>query len=540
MTPPEELDPDEFPLLLERATAKPEIAGRLILGFREQYEWIAADLRHELSLGNLEEPVHLARSLAKVAQMLGAERLAEAASRLEAAIPANESGAVSFAISQLETTLAPVLHAARKLEHSDETDGTAPVIRRHPQGGCVLVIDDEPSMRELLQDVLQDEFHTLTAADAAQALRVAEQERPDLILLDVDLPDVNGYTLLPLLQKNEATRSTPVIFVTGSSDIASETRGLNLGAVDYVVKPINPAILMARIRSQIKIKRAESEARRRIQREHYLELVAEYERSELLEETRQMQLKLKDDFLSHVSHELRAPSMSIHSFISLVADGLAGEVTNRQIEYLAIATRNVEHLQAMIEDLLEATRLGSGKLSIETSTIFITEAVEYAIHTVSPAAKRKSIKLSAHCPSGLPPCQADPTRLRQTLTILLDNAVKFTPASGSVTITARIFDQDPSALLIEVADTGCGISPDKVGSVFDRLYQCAEPGQQSRGLGLGLHIAQELVERQGGRIWVDSVVGSGSTFCFTLPVSTEKVPDAEELLQTSLARAQGD
>jgi len=373
MIPMDELDPADFSLLLQRTKTNPEVAGRLILGFKEHFASIGADLRHELATGNLKEAGRLARSLARVAGMLGAVRLGEAASGLEALL-AQGNRQAHQAIAQLEQAMLPIMNAASSLQQG-ESKGTAHAVSGHsPQAKeCVLIIDDEPSMRDLLEDILRDDYRPLLASDAITGLRLAGQEAPDLILLDVELPDVTGFTVLKCLKEDAAAKAIPVIFVTGSNDIASETQGLRLGAVDYLTKPINPSVLMMRIHSQIKIKRAENEARRRLQREHYLELVAEFERSALLEENRQLQLKIKDDFLSHISHELRGPILSIDSSVRLVLNGLAGEVNSQQVEHLGMAARNLEHLLAMIEDLPEAARHGSGKLSIQNSDIFIAE-----------------------------------------------------------------------------------------------------------------------------------------------------------------------
>jgi signal transduction histidine kinase len=476
-------------------------------------------MKSALSIGKRDRARRIAHSLASVAVKLGAVRIADAASRIETQLQGLASQVVEW--RAIEQALFPILRAAADFDPALAN----PLFSTAPAQSTVLIIDDEPAMRDLLGEILQDTYHVILASDGQEGFSAAAEKQPDLILLDVHLPGEDGYATLSRLKQQGTTALIPVIFVTGSNDIASETTGLSLGAVDYILKPINPAILAARIDAQIKIKRAEAEARRRIEREHYLELVTEFEHLARLEETRQLELKIKDDFLSHVSHELRAPAQSIHSFVSLVIDGLAGDVTPRQVELLGIALRNVEHLQAMIEDLLEATRLGTGKLQIQSSDVSLAEAVEYAVNTISPAATRKSIQVSASYTNDLPHCLADPKRLRQTLTILLDNAVKFTPPGGSVMVRAGIFHQDSSALIIEVADTGCGIREEKLASVFDRLYQCGEGEEASRGLGLGLHIAQELVQRQGGKIWVESTLGAGSTFHFTVPISPQaRVP----------------
>ena len=239
-----------------------------------------------------------------------------------------------------------------------------------------------------------------------------------------------------------------------------------------------------------------------------------------------VELKLKDDFLSRVSHELRSPLTSIYSFSSIIADELAGDTTPEQQEYLEIILKNVGQLQAMIEDLLTVTQANEGKLSIDAQSISAAEAVTDALHTIQAPAARKHISLTSSIAQSLPAAFADPTRVLQVLIILLDNAVKFTPIGGSVHVS--VSEGETGFLLFEVSDTGCGIPPEKRQRVFENLYQItgAEQSDTSHagrnGLGLGLHIAKDLVTRQGGQIWITGASLRGSVFSFTLPIFSEE------------------
>jgi PAS domain S-box-containing protein len=240
---------------------------------------------------------------------------------------------------------------------------------------------------------------------------------------------------------------------------------------------------------------------------------------EALEQSRNNQIRFKDEFLSHVSHELRSPLTAIKQFTTILLGGLAGELNGQQREFQQIVLKNVLQLQAMIDDLLEVTRLEAGKLSVEPESVSVAEAVIDCFHTLQLSATAKGVTLAYNLPPDLPSAHADPTRLRQTLIILLDNAVKFTPEGGAVGIQASVLPQDPQFLLLEVSDTGCGMSPEVAERIFERLYQVSNPTLESRkGLGLGLYICKELVARQGGQISVRSQPQKGSTFSFTLPV----------------------
>jgi PAS domain S-box-containing protein len=238
-----------------------------------------------------------------------------------------------------------------------------------------------------------------------------------------------------------------------------------------------------------------------------------------LEQIRKDELRFKDEFLSHVSHELRSPLTAIKQFSSILLGGSAGELNKEQREYQQIVLRNIRQLQSMIDDLLEVTRLETGKLTVELECVTVANAVTDTFNTLEGTARAKGITLAYDLPPDLPSAYADQTRLRQILIILLDNALKFTPDGGAVSIQARLRQQDPRFLLIEVSDTGCGISPEMSERIFERLYQMTERVQASRkGLGLGLYICKELVTRQGGDIWVERGPRKGSTFSFTLPV----------------------
>ena len=238
-----------------------------------------------------------------------------------------------------------------------------------------------------------------------------------------------------------------------------------------------------------------------------------------LEQIRQDQLQFKDDFLSHVSHELRSPLTAIKHFTTILLGGLAGELNKEQGEYQLIVLKNIGQLQTMIDDLLEVTRLETGKLTVESESVSVSSVVTDVFDTLQVTARAKGVALSCDLPPDLPNAHADPTRLRQILIILLDNALKFTPDGGAVDVQARLLPQDPRFLRIEVSDTGCGISPEIAERLFERLYQVGDSIQTSRkGPGVGLYIGKELVTRQGGQIWAKRRTEKGSIFSFTLPV----------------------
>jgi signal transduction histidine kinase len=289
-----------------------------------------------------------------------------------------------------------------------------------------------------------------------------------------------------------------LIVLTGLDDEALAGEAMKEGAQDYLIK------------GQI-----ENRALPRVLR-HAIERHRMQTETDLI---RTHQMQFQDEFLSHVSHELRSPLTAIYQFVTILLDKLAGELNLEQGKYLQIVLKNVKQLQSMINDLLEVTRVQAGKLTIELQCTSVSDAVIYTVNTLQGAATAKGITLSSDVDCRLPSVNADPTRVRQILIVLIDNAIKFTPTGGAVKVQSRVFDDDPGFLLLEISDTGCGISPDMTERIFEHLYQITDPGQAGRkGLGLGLYISKELVERQGGKIWVSSKLQEGSHFFFTVPI----------------------
>jgi PAS domain S-box-containing protein len=238
-----------------------------------------------------------------------------------------------------------------------------------------------------------------------------------------------------------------------------------------------------------------------------------------LEEAQQERGRLQEKFLSHVSHELRTPLTAIYFFTTNVLDGLFGELTPEQHKHLALALDNVTQLKGMVSDLLDITRVDTHKLTLAHQPISLVKVSSEVLSTCRTNAAAKNISLRADFAENLPLVWADPARVRQILTNLVDNGVKFTPDSGKISIKAKFFGEDHDFVCVSVSDSGCGISEENRETIFDRLAQVKGGGEVSRsGLGLGLFISRELVSRHGGRIWLNSRPGHGSTFYFTLPV----------------------
>jgi two-component system, sensor histidine kinase and response regulator len=520
---PGQLPPFDIPAALLRNNGKPKLIHKLLLTFHERYANAIAELRGNLDENKDEEAQRLVHSLKSLAAALEANQLADAAFAVEKALRAGHRDILSPLIDILEKELVPAIAAASTILPMNSglpaTDLVVPDGSPSKLRPSILVIDDEPSVHDLLVDVFHDDYEVLGANEGATGLQLARLRSPDLILLDVMMPGMDGYEVCEQLKKEPQTKEIPVLFLTGARDVHSEIKGLRLGATDFVSKPIHSVALKARVNNQINLKKAQDDLLRLTALKHLDDLAAVKERAEAQDKVKSMELQMKDEFLSHISHEFRTPLASIYAFVTLISDRLAGEISEQQEEYLGIIRMNVAQMKSMIDDLLETTRIRTGRLTVRLQSVPVAEVVHYAIQTLERAASAKSISISVHISEEVGAAYADKMRLRQLLVILLENAVKFTPIYGAIEMVVRPFDAVPDFLLVEVSDTGCGIAAEVTENIFERLYQVNSSDTAGRvGLGLGLHIAKELVEKQGGKIWVESVPEKGSCFRFTVPV----------------------
>lgn len=362
----------------------------------------------------------------------------------------------------------------------------------------VLLIEDNPGDADLIRLRLIESRTQLDVSCVnrlSEGLASIESTPPSVVLLDLNLPDSQGSeTFRKVLEK---APGVPVVILSGKEDEALAMRAIHQGVQDYLIK------------ADLTSRTLERSLRYAVERQSVL-------RS--LDMSRKQQIEFKNQFLSHVSHELRTPLTCIHQYASLLFDGLSGPVSPEQRDHLQTILKSVNQLHAMIRDLLEATRAESGKLRIEPRCLALVELARQAVAMIRPVAIKKRITLQLEADSHIPLVYADPDRVLEVLINLLDNAVKFTPPEGSVTIKLSQQKTDPEFTYVSVTDTGRGISAEALPLIFERLYQDPDSVDGNRsGLGLGLYIARELVNLHGGRIWVASQPGHATTFTFNLP-----------------------
>ncbi|HHB90136.1 MAG TPA: sensor histidine kinase, partial [Anaerolineae bacterium] len=224
--------------------------------------------------------------------------------------------------------------------------------------------------------------------------------------------------------------------------------------------------------------------------------------------------RMKSNFLSVVSHELRTPLHAIKGFVNIILMGKTGPVTEIQRDFLETVQEQTNNLQRLIDDLLEFSRLESGRVTLRLQPVDIPVVIEAVVEKLILSAQSAGVSLVNHTPEDIPTIMADPWRLEQVVTNLVDNAIKFTPAGGSVTVAA---EDVGDYIQVSVSDTGIGIPHEQQERIFDRFYQVdSGANRQYKGTGLGLTICRHIVEHHRGRIWVESEPGQGATFYFTV------------------------
>jgi signal transduction histidine kinase len=369
----------------------------------------------------------------------------------------------------------------------------------------ILVVDDNETARYAKSRALRIAgFETIEAGNGADTLRLVDERHPRLVVLDVHLPDLDGWEVCRRLKQNPATRSVPVLQVSATFVSEDDTvRALEGGADACLTEPIEPPVLVATVRALLRARAAEDSLREALEREQLARNVAESAN------------RAKDEFLALLSHELRSPLGAILTWVTLLRQGPAGaDVATRGLEAIE---RNARLQVKLIEDLLDVSRIVTGKTRLDLSVVELPQVVGAALESVGPAAIAKGVRFDAFVDPNVGTILGDPTRLQQTLWNLLSNAIKFTPKGGWAEMRV---ERRESHMEIRVTDSGKGIDPAFLPYIFERFRQADSSMTRSEGgLGLGLAIVRHVVELHGGSVEAASPgVGQGSTFTVRLPI----------------------
>ena len=363
----------------------------------------------------------------------------------------------------------------------------------------VLNVDDNDGARYAKSRILtRAGLQVIEAASGGEALRVAQERHPDLVLLDMKLPDIHGMEVCRMLKQDAATSSILVLQTSASYlSSADKIRALDGGADNYLFEPIEPEELVANVKALLRLGRVERQLR---------------------ESDRQ-----KDEFLATLAHELRNPLGPICNAVELLRH-LGSDAPQQQEQARDTIIRQTNHLVRLVDDLLDVSRINQGKITLQREPTELSAFVGTALETAQPIMEARQHALLVSLPPQIVTLYGDSVRLAQIVGNLLHNAAKFTPVGGQVSLTALL---DGDMLVLRVADSGIGIASESAARIFELFVQAQHvPDRVQDGLGIGLSLVRKLVELHGGAVSVSSEgVGQGSTFEVRLPVMQASNPE---------------
>ena len=389
----------------------------------------------------------------------------------------------------------------------------------------ILVVDDHDENLVAVEAVLDEPtYRFVRARSGREALREVLTTDFALILLDVEMPDLDGYETATFIRERPRSRQTPIVFLTANYTAETQVfRGYAVGAVDYLLKPIASDVLRSKVAVFVDLYRRQEQLRREHEAlEHRIEertqeLAASLEREQDARRDAEQANRLKDEFLATLSHELRTPLNAIAGWAHVLGESTGDRLTITRAA--SVIQQNAKAQAKLIDDILDVSRIIGGKLNLETSEVDLASTISAAIDSLMPAANAKSIRLERDLGTGLV-LIGDRDRLQQVVWNVVSNALKFTPKHGLIHVELY---GDQGDAVIRVRDTGVGIPKDFLPHVFDRFRQAdSSLSRRHSGLGLGMAIVRHLVELHGGTAAVESEgEGKGATFTLRLPAQQE-------------------
>ena len=364
----------------------------------------------------------------------------------------------------------------------------------------ILIVDDVVSNVLLLKILLTNEkFQVCTASNGKMCIEVAKTEKPDLILLDVMMPELNGFDTAVILKKDPETLDIPIIFLTALNNPTDLVKGFQVGANDFLTKPFNKEELVMRVKHQIEL----VAAKRFI-----------VQQNEELKRT----ISNRDKMYSVIAHDLRSPMASIRMVLNLAVNVVSPETVGEDIfNLLDKANRESEETHDLLDNLLKWTKSQTGRLNVVYQDMDLNEVVPGVVDIFQMIAEMKKIHLKyIPCDEQLM-VRADNDMIKTILRNLISNAIKFTPEDKGIEVFIK---REGDFARVSVQDHGVGIAPERLGSIFKKGETTYGTGGEE-GSGLGLQLCQDFARKNGGEAYVESVQGEGSTFSFTIPLKHE-------------------
>jgi two-component system, sensor histidine kinase and response regulator len=375
-----------------------------------------------------------------------------------------------------------------------------------PDAPLILVADDVPANVELLFDQLHVlGFRAIAAYDGPSALRACFDSKPDLCILDVSMPagDLGcddrstGFEVCRRIKRDPRTKNIPVIFVTALNDTTDRVKAIEAGGDDFLTKPHNRLVLGARVRSLLKLK------------------AATYALEESLRKQRELQ-KMRDDLMKMIVHDLKTPLTSVLATMEMLLDGDFGSLEGDQRKAVGDAENKAEDLLALINDVLEVSRIEEAELTLDLQPIAPAALLKEIEHEWEVRFQQEGAEATVDVADDAPVFEADKELLKRVLNNLVQNAVTHSAQAVKIEFKAR---KDGEGVLFTVSDNGPGIPPQYHEVIFRKFERVKTQGvPRTRSSGLGLAFCKLVVDAHGGRIWVQSAEGQGSSFHFTLPL----------------------
>jgi signal transduction histidine kinase len=367
----------------------------------------------------------------------------------------------------------------------------------HGSPGKILVVDDDRILVEILTESLSMAGYEVSAAyDGQEAIAAAQRVQPDLILLDVMMPELDGYSACAQLKAAVETRFTPVIMLTALTDRDDKLRALEVGADEFMRKPPDRQELLIRIRSLLRTKRL------------YDQVQESHQRLEELEEA-------KHDLTYMIVHDMRGPVSSIISSLQLLREEQDPPTAEESSALVASSLLSGRRIMTMVEAMLDLQRLEDGKMPVRLQPLSIGMVIEETVQAVRPLLQEGRVRIQVKADRPAFELNLDGELLTRVVNNLLLNAVRFSPRGGRIGIWTQV---TKDWVVVNMADQGPGIPPDERERVFQKYTQLGA-AQQRRGLGLGLAFCRMAVEAMGGRIWVEDIPRAGAVFRFALPLA---------------------